>query len=248
MLCIPSYQRAKICRDKTIATLEKHDLKQATVFVVAEEYDEYRAIMPEWVIVSIGVKGIVEQRQFILEQYPENTNIVYMDDDLETIDLSMTPYTLKEFIENAFTQCREKGSYLWGINPVWNPFFRNNKSNLSTCLNFCIGCFYGIINRHDHDLNIIISKQGNKEDVERSLRYFIKDGIVLRFNRVGVKTKFFSVGGIGTKTERMNEIQKETMALAEAFSEYGKINIRKDGRHEFVLRKINKRVFCSCML
>ena len=85
-------------------------------------------------------------------------------------------------------------------------------------------------------------------DVERSLRYFIKDGIVLRFNKVGVKTKFFSVGGIGTKTERMDEVKRETMALAEAFSQYGKIKIRKDGRHEFVLRKINKRVFRSCML
>lgn len=242
MICIPSYQRAKVCRDKTISTLERHDLKQATIFVVAEEYDEYRAIMPEWVIVSIGVKGIVEQRQFILEQYPENTNIVYMDDDIEEIDVP----NLKEFIENAFTQCREKGAYLWGVYPVWNPFFRNKPD--TTCLNFCIGCFYGIINRHDHDLNIVISKQGNKEDVERSLRYFIKDGIVLRFNKVGVKTKFFSVGGIGTKTERMDEVKRETMALAEAFSEYGKIKIRKDGRHEFVLRKINKRVFRSCML
>ena len=65
MLCIPSYQRAKTCRDKTISTLERHGLKQATVFVVKEEYDEYRALMPEWVVVSIGVKGLVQQRKFM---------------------------------------------------------------------------------------------------------------------------------------------------------------------------------------
>jgi hypothetical protein len=233
MICIPSYQREETCLQKTISTLERHDLKQATVFVVSEEYDKYRTIMPEWVIVSIGVKGIVEQRQFIMEQYPENTNIVYMDDDLEEIDVP----NLKEFIKNAFIQCRKKGAYLWGVYPIWNPFFRNKSD--TTCLNFCIGCFYGIINRHDHDLNIVISKQGNKEDVERSIRYFIKDGIVLRFNKVGVKTKFFSMGGIGIKKERMDEIQKETMELAKAFKEYGTVKIRKDGRHEFVLRKIN---------
>ena len=240
MLCIPSYQRANTCLKKTIATLERHDLKQATVFVVAEEYDEYRALMPEWVVVSIGVKGLVQQRKFIMEQYPENTNIVYMDDDLEEIDLSMTSYTLKEFIEMAFKMCRQSGSFIWGVYPVWNSFFRKSKQDVSKCLNFCIGCFYGIINRHDHDLNIVISKQGNKEDVERSIRYFIKDGIVLRFNKVGVKTKFFSMGGIGIKKERMDEIQKETMELAKAFKEYGTVKIRKDGRHEFVLRKIGR--------
>jgi len=217
--------------------LERHGLKQATVFVVADEYAEYRKAMPEWVIVSVGVKGIVAQRQFIMEQYPPNTNIVFMDDDIEEIDLSFTSYTLKSFIEDAFKNCREKGAYLWGVYPVWNPFFRKLKENTS-CLNFCIGCFYGVINRHDTDLNITISKQGNKEDVERSIRFFKKDGIILRYNKIGIKTKFYSPGGIGLKTERMDEIKRETKDLAETFPEYGTVKIRKNGVHEFVLNKM----------
>ena len=150
--------------------------------------------MPEWVVVSIGEKGLVEQRKFIMEQYPENTNIVYMDDDLEEIDLSLTPYTLKEFIEMAFKMCRQSRSFIWGTYPVWNSFFRKSKPDVTTCLNFCIGCFYGIINRNKPEIDIVLTK--NKDDVERSLRYFIHDGIVLRFNKIGVKTKFYSAGGL----------------------------------------------------
>ena len=236
MLCIPSYQRAKTCRDKTISILERNGLKQATVFVVKEEYEEYRALMPEWVVVSIGVKGIVGQRQFIMEQYPPNTNIVFMDDDLEEIDLSMTPYTLKEFIETAFTMCRQSGSFIWGVYPVWNAFFRKSKPDVTTCLNFCIGCFYGIINRNKPELDIVLTK--NKDDVERSLRYFIHDGIVLRFNKVGVKTKFYSAGGLGTKKERFDAIKHEALALEKEFGKYGLVKVRKNGIHEFVLKKI----------
>ena len=236
MLCIPSYQRAEICLRKTIATLERHDLKQATVFVVAEEYDEYRALMPEWVVVSIGVKGLVEQRKFIMEQYPENTNIVYMDDDLENIDLTMIPYTLKEFIEMAFKMCRQSGSFIWGVYPVWNSFFRKSKPDVSKCLNFCIGCFYGIINRKIPQLDIVLTK--NKEDVERSVRYFIHDGIVLRFNKVGVKTKFYSAGGLKIKKERFHEIKHEALALEKEFGKYGLVKVRSNGIHEFVLKKL----------
>jgi len=244
MISVPSYKRSHACREKTISTLERHDLKQATVFVVAEEYDEYRRLMPEWVTVSIGVKGIVAQRQFIMDQYPPNTNIVFMDDDIEEIDLSFTSYTLKTFIEDAFKHCREKGAYLWSVYPVWNPFFRKLKENTS-CLNFCIGAFYGIINRHDQALNITISKQGNKEDIERSIRYFMKDGIVLRYNKIGIKTKFYSAGGIGLKSERVEEIKNETLALAETFREYGVVKIRKNGVHEFVLKKMLTPRKCS---
>jgi hypothetical protein len=162
-----------------------------------------------------------------------------MDDDLDDIDLSLSPYiTLMDFLEDAFKESIAHGAYLWGVYAVYNPYFRKARTPLSTCLNFCVGCLYGIITRKP-SIDITISKHGNKEDVERSIRYFIRDGVVLRFNRIAPKTKYYgSHGGLGTKRERMDEIRTEAYNLAEAFPNYGKIKVRKNGLTEFNLKKL----------
>ena len=244
-IAIPSYGRALTCKNKTIRTLDKMGIDKniITIYVVEEQAEEYHQLMPDYNI-AIGVKGIVSQRQFILEQYPKGTHLVYMDDDLDEIDLSMSPYSnLLSFLEDAFIKSVEQGAYLWGVYAVYNPFFRKARTDISTCLNFCIGCLYGIITRpNNHNLDIILSTQGNKEDVERSLRYFIEDGIVLRFNKISFKTKFFGKGGIGEKKERKEISNIEAHKLAEAFPQYGKIKIRKNGFTEFNLKKLTKRI------
>lgn len=246
VIAIPSYGRSKECRKKTIATLEKYNIPKelVSVYVVAEQADEYRKEFPEYNIV-IGVKGIVPQRQFILEQYPAGTHLVYMDDDLEDIDLTLSSYPdLMTFLSDAFKQSVEKGAYLWGVYAVYNPFFRKARTEISTCLNFCVGCFYGIITRPENrNLDVVLSIKGNKEDIERSIRYFIEDGVVLRFNKIAPKTKYYGVsGGIGTKKERMEEISIEAHKLAEAFPQYGKVKVRKNGLTEFPLKKLTKRI------
>ena len=77
---------------------------------------------------------------------------------------------------------------------MFSSYWRENKLNLSKIkLNYCIGAFYGIINRKEMKLNL--SLNGDKEDVERTIQYYLKDGIVLRFNRVGFKTKYFANDG-----------------------------------------------------
>jgi hypothetical protein len=240
MIVIPSYKRSKYM--KTIHTLEKHQIQKdsITIYVIEEEQEEYKKEFPDYKIV-VGVKGLVAQRQFIMDQYPEGTPLVFMDDDLDEIDLSMTTFSLQEFINHAFQECKERKAYLWGVYPVFNPFFRKARSELSTCLNFIVGCFYGVITRKNPNLLNTICTQGNKEDVERSIKYFIEDGIILRFNKVAPKTKYYgSVGGLGTKKERLESMKKESLNLQKAYPEYGRIKIRKNGLYEFVLRKINK--------
>jgi hypothetical protein len=102
-----------------------------------------------------------------------------------------------------------------------------------------IGAFFGIINRpNDLELRTKIAIEGNKEDIEKSILYYKKDGITLRFNQVGFKTKYYGkVGGLGTLKERMPSIIKNTQMLLEEYGEYGNLKIRKNGIHEFVLKK-----------
>ena len=239
MIVIPSYNRPNM---KTLKMLEKHHIskEQITIYVVKEEEEDYKKAYPDYTIV-VGIKGIVPQRQFIMDSYPEGMNLVFMDDDIEEIDLSMTSLTLKEFIDYAFQQCNEYGAYLWGVYPVYNPYFRKNQKEMTTCLNFIVGCFYGIIVRHQDDLKIKNMIRGNKDDVENTLNHFIKDRVVLRFNKVAPKTKYFAKGGIGLLKDRMESIKEEVIALQKAFPNYGRIKVRKNGVYEFVLKKITSK-------
>ena len=94
-----------------------------------------------------------------------------------------------------------------------------------------VGAFYGGINRHI-TLNI---PYDNKEDVERSILFFKKDGKTIRYNQIGFRTKYYGcVGGMGTLNERMPDIIKATDYLVDTYPEYGTRKIRKNGIHEFV--------------
>ena len=122
--------------------------------------------------------------------------------------------------------------------PVFNPFFRKPREPISTCLNFIVGAFYGIINRPENK-NIILHTTNEKEDVERSIRYFIEDGVVVRFNKIGFVTKYFGKsGGLGTFKDRLKPMQEAAEALKKAFPQYGNIFTRKNGMTEFRLKKL----------
>ena len=254
IVCIPSYKREKVCNEKTLSTLHKHkiDPKKIYVYVANEEdYEIYKNHLNSKLYnkLVIGKKGLVPQRQFISEQWSVNKNIVFFDDDVESIDLSLSPkfknHNLDYFIKDAFHECRENHSYIWGVYAVFNPFFRKTKPEMSTELKYIVGAFYGIINRpNEKKVQLTITKEnGQKEDVERTLKYFINDGIVLRFNRIGFKTKYYGKeGGLGQFEERLEPMKEACKKLEEKYSEYGHTKVRSNGMSEFVLKKIPTKI------
>ena len=53
-------------------------------------------------------------------------------------------------------------------------------------------------------LKLTLFADSSKEDALRSILYFIQDGIVVRFNRIGFVTKYYGKsGGLGTCQERL---------------------------------------------
>jgi len=202
-----------------------------TIFVVEEEYDLYKNVLPDYEIV-VGKLGLVPQRNFIENYFEEGTKLIFLDDDFTHIDVP----NLLEFFHHAFEECEKRKAYLWSVYPVYNPFFRNTKKEVTEYLTYCCGGLYGVITRRDEDLLLKYTVEGNKEDVERSILYFKKDGKVLRFNKVGFKTKCYgSVGGLGTLKQRLPTIITAVDNLINAYPEYGYRKIRKSGIHEFVL-------------
>jgi hypothetical protein len=112
---------------------------------------------------------------------------------------------------------------------------------MSTCLNYIVGAFYGIINRPNlKKIQLTLTKEnGQKEDVERSIKYFINDGIVLRFNHIGFITKYYGKeGGLGTFEDRLKPMLIASEKLKEKYPEYGSISTKKNGMTEFKLKKI----------
>ena len=57
-----------------------------------EEYKEYSEKLDKKLYnkLVVGIKGLVPQRQFIMEQWKEGQHIVFFDDDVESIDLSIS--------------------------------------------------------------------------------------------------------------------------------------------------------------
>jgi len=245
VVAIPSYQRADLCKEKTLKMLNKNNILPTNIIVFVandDEYKNYEKILDKnsYGKLILGVEGLVNQRQFIVDYFPIDKHIISLDDDIESVDLSLTPYaTLDLFFKSAFEKTKELGAYIWGVYPVFNPFFRKPREEISTCLNFIIGAFYGFINRPNNKNIILHTTNGNKEDVERSILYFIEDGIVVRFNKVGFITKYYGKsGGLGTFKNRLIPMANASAELKKIYPDYGTIFVRKNGMTEFRLKKI----------
>ena len=249
VIAIPSYGRAKELNAKTLLTLRRLGIPhhKIHIFVVAEQHLDYiLTINPNlYGKFVVGVKGIIPQRRFIETYFPEGTRIISLDDDIESLDLSLTEFeTADQFFTHAFDVCIRENAYIWGVYPVFNPFFRQPRKPIQLGLTFIIGAFYGFINRpNDSDLLTTIDHHGNKEDVERSIRYWLKDSTVVRFNHIGFKTKTFSAGGLGKMENRLDASNTTAISINNAFPDITSIKTRKTGMHEIVLKesKISRR-------
>ncbi len=110
---------------------------------------------------------------------------------------------------------------------------------------YIIGSFYGVVIRHSKDLSIVhsgvpVGKNGlligDKEDNERSILHFIKDGRVVRLDYVTVKTKYYSgSGGVtgGMEFQRnLKTIELAAKYMAALYPKYCRARLRTSGEHK----------------
>ena len=249
VICIPSYKRGQVCNKKTLSMLKKHNIPKSLIHVYVanqEEYDEYKIILDPALYhkLIVGKIGLVPQRQFISEQWPDKKNIVFFDDDIQSVDLTMSEFKnrkLHDFFLHAFSECKKQKSFIWGVYPVFNPFFRKGRREVTTSQSYVVGAFYGIINRPTlKSIQLTLTKgNGQKEDVERTIKYFLEDGIVLRFNKIAFVTKYYGKdGGLGTFEDRLKPMLEASKLLKKKYPEYGDVTTKKNGMTEFRLKKI----------
>lgn len=249
-IAIPSYKRANTLKEKTLALLSRHNINPelVTIFVADEEefkaYSETLKDTPYKNIV-IGEVGMGAIRRFIQRHYPEGTRVMNFDDDLSEClhkidDKVMLPVVNLEqdVIIRGFKACEEHGANLFGVYAASNPMFM--KHRVAVGLYYCIGSCWGLITRHDSDLSVQLD---DKEDFERTLQHYVKDGKVVRLDDITVKSKYYTEDG-GMQVTRTNErILKSAENLIERFPGLCTMYIRETTGHaELRLRDTRKEV------
>jgi propanediol dehydratase large subunit len=107
-------------------------------------------------------------------------------------------------------------------------------------LQFIIGSFFGFVNTHDSEMLVTFN---SKDDYERTLKFYIRDGKVMRFNGVGMVHDFNRLGGgiqaIMTHKEREVKNIQEVMSMVNKYPMFCEFNKARKNRTE--IRLVDKR-------
>lgn len=218
---IPSYKRAETLKQKTLTLLARHNIdpRRVTIFVADQaEYESYAKALEDstYKKLVIAAPGIIGVRNFMRLYYKEGTPVVFIDDDIKDIEVlasdgksELEPVVNleRDIIHRGFNAMREYNAYIWGVNAANNPLMM--KERISVGLYYIIASFYGNIIRHSEDL---IIGTADKEDYERSVQHFIKDGRVVRLSFATAETNYY--------TEKGGLQETRTPATVEAGARY----------------------------
>ena len=243
VIAIPSYKRYNEITKKTLPTLKRGKINKDKIYVFVANKTEAKLYKEKldpntYGEIIVGKKGLVQQRKFISQYFPQGTQIVSLDDDIQKL-IKLNQHNkltelknLDSFFKKAFKLLKQKNLYLWGVYPVNNALFMKHK--ISTDLRFVIGVIHGYINRHDKQLYPSLKSVG-KEDIEQSILFYLKDKGVLRFNDITFRTIYNAPGGLGTDRYQMNKKAQEY--LCKKYPHIAKPKFRKDGTPEISLNR-----------
>ena len=112
---------------------------------------------------------------------------------------------------------------------------KNIPAYISTNLKFLIGFLTGVINNKQAEKRSI----GDKEDYERTIKYYLKDKGVLRFDNISCYTRCYKVPG-GIQTDRNVGLSKKNAGIL--IKKYPKLVSINNGRNSpFVEIKLNDK-------
>ena len=137
--------------------------------------------------------------------------------------------SLDVFLQEGFLVLKKSGHKLFGINLVYNPFFctikDNEKKHITYNLKYICGGLCGVINTKNGEIRHV----NDKEDYERSIRYYLLTGGTVRFNNISIITKCYKEpGGLQSLGHRdWNKVDKSAKFLIKAYPGLSSINTRK---------------------
>jgi hypothetical protein len=227
---VPSYDRPQELVSKTLPLLKKMqrgDMSNITVFVANKtELGRYTEALDTAgysdLCVAVGVKGILNQRRWMHKHfYACGTKLVSFDDDIERIEttadgVNLVPYagTLAALVRRGFALCDKHNTVLWGIYPARNAYFMKNTHVVG--LRYIGGGVHGAYTGDSAFCGSKPLRVGGSaaEDIETTLRVYVKHGCVVRLEDVTMCTKCFAKGGIKSELEGNRDAAHEESIAA----------------------------------
>lgn len=247
VVVIPSWRRSHLINQLSLATLKRYSVPNGIIYVfVSDEQDlkAYKAVVEKGInVVNVNTVGITPTRDAISDYFPVETKIVSLDDDIEEIQFTTDLKTLhpikalNEIVLKGFQSCEQVGATIWGIYPVRNAFFM--KKTISTNLCFICAYVFGYINKHDPDIKVVAKV---KDDYERCILLYLRDGALIRMNYICAKQKFYREDG-GASTYRTKEVaQADADYLVSTYPMFLRHNTARSSGFAEIIFKTTKGV------
>jgi TET-associated glycosyltransferase-like protein len=218
---VPSYARADTCAQDTVATLLRGGVPAEKIQVWVgdggkpEILAAYRAALPAGTQLFSAPFGLAPARNAISTAWPAGARLVHCDDDIRAIKCLSSDgkrlddvTNLDHFFSAAFQYAAAQWCGLWGLSPVVNPFYMRNQWRAG--LYFAIGQCFGVVN----DPKLML-RHSAKEDYERTLLYYERDGAVVRINSHVAQTRPMRGHPGGMQAANPNRRADEAVAVTE---------------------------------
>ena len=254
IIAIPSYKRQDTLKNKTLRILRENHIPKEKIFIFVgnqDEYNKYKKTLPNYYNkIIIGEVGMAKIRNFITNYFPDGKKIFNMDDDINGfVELTkeknkktkskfhskkFNNNDLNKFIIKGFNECQQNNLSLFGIYPASNPYFM--KKRITYDLRYIIGSCWGCINNKSIKVSM-----DDKEDFERTLKYYKKDGGVIRFENITVISDYYKEKGGMQETRTKERVLESAQKLVNHYPELCKLYLgKKSGYAEVKLKDIHK--------
>lgn len=239
-IVIPSYNRATILKEKTLKYVLSEGYSPSDIYVFLkndEQLQLYKQTIDthlNWVVCNTN--NLSEKRTFIRNYFPEDEELLAIDDDVKRLK-QLNPIPLKQFVTRMFELTRQEKVTLWGVYPV-------NQTNMFYCKDrvvvgsvYCVGCFYGFINKHQEAWPPVC----DKEDKWLSCLRITLDGAVLRYEGACADTSYYAKGGLSEYRTLETEERISTL-ICDRFPELVSYKVKKNGHPDVVFRRKKNKV------
>jgi len=133
---------------------------------------------------------------------------------------------LHSMIVDSFALAEKKKVRLWGVYPLVNPFYM--QMNISFDLRYIIACMMGFVNTHD---DFTFCTMNDKEDFERSIKFYIKDGGVMRYNYIGALQSPYKERGGMQEHRTPKRIRNSALELLQKYPMFCSVNTVRLKKH-----------------
>ena len=242
-----SSMRSDTIMKKTLRTLYRGGVKELLLVVPHEEEETYiQALQDTPIDLSIqgATKGLVNQRKHARTQFPIGQRIVFIDDDVTAVKIRMWDHTMNHCtqLDKLAEQCFAHAAHttdgedwrdclLWGVYPMCNGLFMKHLMRTGNC--YIVGAFYGIIN----DPRLQEPEIDELEDYERQLSEQKANRPPVRFDWIGIETRYFKNKGGMQQDRTVSKRQSAVLNIEERYPTLVKTFHRKDGTADLKFRE-----------